>query len=80
MPPKPKYANPLSEFQSITGLSYSEIAKMAKVPRQTIRDICEMDHNGLKNMRIRNAINIKKHLNIDLFKFLESIYKDNLKV
>lgn len=75
-----KYANPLKDFHELSGMSYSEISKMCRIPRQTIQDICEMDQEGLKNMRMRNAIHIKKYLNIDLFKFLETVYKHNRKV
>jgi hypothetical protein len=77
---KPEYSNPLQEFYEISGMTYAEIARMCQVPRQTIKDICGMDAEGLKNMRIRNVMQIKKYLNIDLFKYLEKVYKFNRKV
>lgn len=68
-----EYLNPLKEFYNVSGLSYQELEKLCKVPWSTLRDICKMDANDMKNLRMRTVLNIKKNLNIDLFKFMEKI-------
>ena len=68
--------NPLSKFQQLSGLSYSEISRRTGLPKQTISDLSLLGPEGMAYVRLKTVLVLKRTLGLDLLKYMEALNKE----